>query len=240
MTENPADDSRYTLDEFLKSSAEVNRGQGLFELETERLLELNLDGQAWIKMGAMVAYRGDVKFTREGVLDRGVGNLLKKAVTGEGAALTKAEGSGKVYVADKGKKISIIQLQGEEIVVNGSDLLACDATINYDISLMKKMGAMLAGGLFNVRLQGQGLIAITSHYDPLVLSVTAGQPVYTDPSATVAWSGSLNPEFKTDVSLKTFLGRGSGESIQMAFQGDGFVVVQPYEETIINTQQATG
>ena len=32
------------------------------------------------------------------------------------------------------------------------------------------------------------------------------------------------------MSLKTFLGRGSGESIQMEFQGDGFVVVQPCEE----------
>jgi uncharacterized protein (AIM24 family) len=40
------------------------------------------------------------------------------------------------------------------------------------------------------------------------------------------------PEFKTDVSLKTFLGRGSGESIQMMFNGDGFVVIQPYEEVV--------
>jgi uncharacterized protein (AIM24 family) len=30
--------------------------------------------------------------------------------------------------------------------------------------------------------------------------------------------------------VRTFLGRGSGESIQMLFEGDGFVVVQPYEE----------
>ncbi len=37
-------------------------------------------------------------------------------------------------------------------------------------------------------------------------------------------------EFKTDVSLKTFFGRGSGESIQMEFNGDGFVVIQPSEE----------
>ena len=38
------------------------------------------------------------------------------------------------------------------------------------------------------------------------------------------------PEIKTDISFKTFLGRGSGESIQMKFEGDGFVVIQPYEE----------
>ena len=94
---------------------------------------------------------------------------------------------------------------------------------------------MLAGGLFNVRLQGHGLIAITSHYDPLTLRVTPETPVITDPNATIAWSGNLTPQFRTDVTLKSFFGRGSGESIQMEFNGEGFVVVQPYEE---NTLQA--
>jgi uncharacterized protein (AIM24 family) len=66
-----------------------------------------------------------------------------------------------------------------------------------------------------------------------VLRVTPQRPVFTDPQATVLWSGNLQPEMKTDVSLKTFLGRGSGESFQMMFQGDGFVVVQPYEEIMM-------
>ena len=73
---------------------------------------------------------------------------------------------------------------------------------------------------------------MTTHFEPLTLLVSPGFPVRTDPNATTAWSGSLKPTFKTDVSLKTFLGRGSGESIQMEFEGQGFVVVQPYEETI--------
>lgn len=34
----------------------------------------------------------------------------------------------------------------------------------------------------------------------------------------------------TDISLGTFFGRGSGESVQLKFAGDGWVVVQPYEE----------
>lgn len=50
------------------------------------------------------------------------------------------------------------------------------------------------------------------------------------------WSGNLTPEFKTDVSLKTFFGRGSGESFQMKFDGDGWVVVQPYEEVYLQSQ----
>lgn len=233
-------DNRYSINEFVQQTAQQDLGQGLFELESERILEVNLNGQVWTKTGSMIAYRGGITFTREGILEHGVGKLLKKAVSGEGARLTKAVGSGRVYLADSGKKISILDLAGESIFVNGNDLLSFQDGIDWDIKIMRRVTAMLAGGLFNVRLQGTGLIAITSHYEPLTLMVEPGNPVFTDPNATIAWSGSLTPEFKADVSLKTFLGRGSGESIQMKFEGSGFVVVQPYEEVPLQVGASAG
>jgi len=224
--------ARYTIEEFKNATVEKDRGQGLFELESERLLEVNLDGMVWTKKGAMVAYQGNIKFTREGILEHGIGRFFKKALTGEGTPLTKAEGRGKLYLADFGKKITIVLLNGESVNVNGNDLLAFEPDIEWDIRLLKSIAGLASGGLFNVHLKGSGMIAFTTHYEPLTLRVRPGQPVYTDPNATVAWSGHLTPELKTDVSLKTFFGRGSGESIQMKFDGDGFVVVQPYEEIV--------
>lgn len=229
-------DQRYTIAEFISENRQQDRGQGVFELESARMLEVNLNGRVWTKMGSMVAYLGDIKFTREGMMEHGVGKFLKKAVSGEGAKLTKAEGQGKLYLADAGKKVQILSLQGETIFVNGNDLLAFEDSIKWDISMMRKMSAMMAGGLFNVKLSGQGMVVITSHYEPLVLMVSSQCPVMTDPNATIAWSGSLAPEFKTDISLKTFFGRGSGESIQMRFQGEGFVVIQPFEESSFQPQ----
>jgi uncharacterized protein (AIM24 family) len=221
---------RYSIAQFIRRSAQRDHGHGVFEMESDRLLEINLKGRVWIKTGAMVAYRGEIKFTREGILEHGIGRMLKKAVSGEGARLTKADGQGALYLADVGKKVTILELQGESIFVNGNDLLAFEEQIQWDIRLMRKVAGMMAGGLFNVRLEGHGLIAITTHYDPMTLQVTPGRPVFTDPNATVAWDGSLQPDIKTDISFKTFLGRGSGESIQMRFDGQGFVVIQPYEE----------
>ncbi|WP_230136680.1 AIM24 family protein, partial [Peribacillus frigoritolerans] len=84
----------------------------------------------------------------------------------------------------------------------------------------------------------RGMVAFTSHYEPLTLMVEPGNPVYTDPNATVAWSGELQPEFVTDVSLKSFFGRGSGESVQMKFEGQGFVVVQPFEEVYFGNKES--
>ena len=219
-----------SLAEFVQQTAQQDRGQGLFEMESERLLEVNLNGMIWTKTGSMVAYLGNIRFTREGLLEHGMGTFLKKAFTGEGSRLTKAEGAGKLYLAEAGKKITILRLANEAIFVNGNDVIAFEPTLKFNITMMRKVAAMLSGGLFNIRFEGTGMLAITTHYDPITLRVTPQQPVYTDPNATIAWSGTLVPDFHTDVSLKTFFGRGSGESLQMLFRGDGFVVIQPYEE----------
>lgn len=226
----PQGPERFSLKQFVETTEQRDRGHGLFELESDRFLEVNLDGELWIKTGVMVAYHGAIKFTREGVLEHGLKKLLKRSFTGEGTNLTKANGRGSMYLADSGKKITILKLNNESIFVNGSDLMAFEPVIDWDVRMMRKATAMLAGGLFNVELTGSGMIAITTHFDPITLRVTPDKPIMTDPNATVAWSGNLTPDLKTDVSFKTFLGRGSGESIQMLFKGDGFVVVQPFEE----------
>ena len=240
MEEGGTGMGRYSLTEFVSRTSQADRGEGIFELESERMLEVNLNGQVWTKMGSMVAYKGNIKFTREGILEHGLGRMLKKSFTGEGMRLTKAEGAGSLYLADKGKKVSILQLRDERIFVNGNDLLAFESGIAWDIKLMRRVTAMLAGGLFNVKLEGTGLVAITTHHDPMTLQVSADAPVTTDPNATVAWSGGLVPDFKSDVSLRTLVGRGSGESIQMSFSGEGFVVLQPYEEAYLQNKDSSG
>ncbi len=221
---------RYTLDAFQAHSVQKDKHEGVFELETDRFLEVHLDGMVWTKKGSMVSYLGDINFTREGILEHGLGRFLKKLFTTEGMQLTKAEGRGVLYLADYGKKVTILQLDDDAICFNGNDVLAFEPSLQWDIKMLKSIAGMLSGGLFNVRVEGTGMVAFTSHYDPLTLQVTNKRPVYTDPNATIAWSGNLTPELKTDISLKTFFGRGSGESLQMKFQGDGFVVIQPYEE----------
>ncbi|AGB49170.1 hypothetical protein Metho_0928 [Methanomethylovorans hollandica DSM 15978] len=228
---------RYSIKQFVENTGQKDLGQGNFELERDRLLEVNLDGRVWIKKGTMVAYNGDIRFTREGVLEHGLGKLVKKAVTGEGLSLTKAEGKGKLYLAEMGKKVTILELDGQSIYVNGNDLLAFEETVKWDIKMMKRIAGFMSGGLFNVLLEGKGMVAITTHYDPLTLQVTKDRPVFTDPNATVAWSGNLQPDLRTDISLKTLVGRSSGESLQMAFTGEGFVVIQPYEEVYLATVQ---
>ena len=222
----------YSIDEFIKQTQQDERENDFFELETPRILEVNLKDLVWAKMGSMISYSGQIKFEREKILEHGLGKMFKKALTGEGTPLMKATGNGRLYLADQGKKITIFELNGESISVNGNDLLAFEPSVEWDIKMMRKVAGMMSGGLFNVTLSGHGRVAITSHFEPLTLLVRPGQSVITDPNATVAWSGHLEPEFRTDMSIRTFIGRGSGESVQMEFSGEGFVIVQPFEEGI--------
>jgi len=223
--------TQYSVNEFVQKTAEKEEsGTELFDLENDHVLYVNLNGKVWVKLGSMIAYAGDINFKKQSSLEGGVSKFLKKAVTGEGAHMMSAEGYGNLYLADDGKRIAILKLENEKIYVNGNDVMAFEQTIDWDISMMKGSGSSLTGNLFNMKLQGTGLVAITTHYTPLTLIVTPERPVYTDPNATVAWSGNLRPEIKTDISFKSLTGRGSGEEFQMKFQGEGFVVVQPLEE----------
>ncbi|MEZ6076221.1 MAG: AIM24 family protein [Pirellulaceae bacterium] len=194
---------RYTIEEFIRQTAQDESARIISNWKNDRMLEVNLDSMVWMKAGAMVAYVGQIKFTRRPARTR-IGSLLKRSVTGEGAKLTKAEGRGRLYLADSGKTIKILRLEQESIFVNGSDLLALEPTVKWEIKMMRKLAAVVSGGFFNVKLNGSGLVAITTHFEPITLLVKPGVPVRTDPNATIAWSGNLTPAFKTDVSLKSF------------------------------------
>jgi uncharacterized protein (AIM24 family) len=185
-----------------------------------------------MKVGAMVAYSGSVRFTRESVFEHGIAKMLKKSFTGEGTDLTRATGAGSLYLADHGKMITVYQLRGDTIVVNGNDLFAFENTVSWDITSMKRLAAMWAGGLFNVTLSGSGMVAITTHFDPVRIKVRPGRPVYTDPNATVAWSGTLKPSVKSDISMQTMIGRTSGETFQLCFEGEGDLLIQPFQEGV--------
>ena len=195
-----------------------------FSLQNSKLLKVSLNqitGQA--KVGSMVAYQGDVRFDYQ---SGGLGRLFKKAVTGEGVQLMTATGSGDLFLAQDKRKIMILELNNERMTVNGENILAFETGVDWDIRRVEGAGR-LAGGLFNVVLEGTGKVAVTSDGEPVLLD--ASTPTFADPDSAIAWSGGVRTSVRSDVSFKTFLGRGSGETFQIAFEGSGWVLIQPSE-----------
>src|SRR5262245_17935759 len=202
-------------------------------MQGSKMLKVQLaDETIQAKLGSMVAYQGDVKFEHAG--SGGLKRMAKKAVTGEGTQLMKISGTGEVFLADLAQEIHLIELSGDAVTVNGANLLAFDADIDWDIKKVDGVSGMMGGGLYNTHLQGSGYVAILSDGPPVMIDVD-GEGVFADPQAAITWSEDVKTSVKTDVNLKTFIGRGSGASVQMAFTGKGWVLIQPSEGVVTST-----
>jgi uncharacterized protein (AIM24 family) len=211
-----------TLGEFQETKSEQP-----FALQNSKLLKVSLDKVTiQAQAGSMVAYQGDVSFEHAG--SGGLGRMMKKAVTGEGTTLMKMSGTGEVFLAHTAQEIHLLYLENDAITVNGSNLLAFDAGIDWDIRRVEGVSGFVGGGLFNMALTGTGWVSIVSDGPPVLLN-TGEAPTFADPQAAITWASSVKTGIKTDIKLKNFIGRGSGESVQMSFSGPGWVLVQPSE-----------
>lgn len=203
-----------------------------FTRQNSKMLKIELAaGGVQALRGSMVAYQGEVKFENKG--SGGLGKLVKKARTGEGVDLMYASGSGELFLAHEANDIHILYLENDTVSVNGRNILAFSETIDHDIQRISAGGGMagaLAGGLYNTVLTGTGFVAVMSEGPPVMLDVT-NAPTFGDAQAVVMWSGGVTMQMKVDATggLKSMVRGGSGESLQMAFGGQGFVLVQPSE-----------
>jgi len=210
---------------FEQANLEV-QSQQRFGLQNAQMLRVSLGPEVLAVKGAMVAYQGQVAFNHE--KSGSMGKLLKKVLTSEDMPLMRVSGQGEVFFANEGGFVYLVELDGADgISVNGRNLLAFDAALQWDINRVKRAGIM-AGGLFNTTITGTGTVALCTVGNPVVLDCSQ-QPTYVDVQAAVAWSSQLAPTMVSSMNVSSLLRGGSGEAFQYAFHGPGFVVVQPYE-----------
>lgn len=204
-----------------------NQSVEVFALQNSKMLRSRIQpGRGVIaRKGAMVAYQGNIEFSHKG--SEGLGQMFKKMMSSDDAPLMAVVGDGDVFFAECASDVHLLTLEGDGITVNGANLLAFTEGLSYDIARVKGIG-VLSGGVWNTTVTGQGMVAITTEGQPVVLDCSQ-QPTFTDIQATVAWSTGLVPQIRKSFSAGSLVGRGSGEAFQYAFHGAGFVIVQPSE-----------
>ncbi len=193
-------------------------------LQNPRMLRVALDGEIMARQGAMVAYQGAIDFAFKG---GGVAKFLKRAVTGEGVPLMTCTGRGDLFLADDASEIHVITLDGDSVTVNGRNVLAFETGLKWDIRRVEG-ASLFSGGLFNTVFTGHGRLAVTAFGTPVVLDATEA-PTFVDVQSAIAWSSSLQTSIRRTATAGALIGRGSGEAFQLAFAGQGFVVVQASE-----------
>lgn len=205
----------------------MEQGQlpGHFALQNPKMLRIHLNGEALAKQGSMVAFQGQMEFDYEG--SGSMGKFFKKLMTSEDVSLMRVRGQGLLFVADNADDIHLFYLENEGITVNAANLLAFDPQLTWDIQRVQGAG-IAAGGLFNTTVQGTGWVAITAHGTPVMLDASRA-PTFADAQSAVCWSAGLHVGVNRTFKAGALIGRGSGEAMQLAFQGQGFVLVQASE-----------
>ncbi|WP_250287394.1 MULTISPECIES: AIM24 family protein [unclassified Frankia] len=209
------------------------QSQERFTLQNGKMLKATLGAEGmrefYARKGAMVAYQGGATFDAHW---EGWGRQFRSLFQGgEGLNLMKVSGGGTVFLAYQAQDVHILDLRGDGLSVDGKNVLAFDAGLHWDVVRIDSQVSIAGAGSYQVELSGNGKVAVVTSGAPLVMHVTPQNYYFADADAVVGWSSSLQVSMQAAVtSSSVWRPRGNtGESWQMQFSGDGYVIVQPCE-----------
>ena len=196
------------------------------------LIELNGD-EYTLSSGAMQWHIGNV----EAVADvKGVGDFLGKAIKGsvtkEGSVKPKYRGNGILVLEPTYRHILLEDVSEWEdgMVLDDGLFLACEAKVKQDIVMRSNLSSAVLGneGLFNLKLSGQGIVALESFVprEELVEINLLNDVLKVDGNIAIAWSGGL--QITVEKSTRSLIGSGiSGEGFVNVYRGTGKVLLAP-------------
>ncbi|WP_447040059.1 AIM24 family protein [Streptomyces sp. DSM 118878] len=203
-----------------------------FRLQGSRVLAVDMTGDAVkAKNGSMVAYEGQMAFKKMSGGGEGIRGMVTRRVTGEQMTVMEVKGHGTCWFADRATEINLVDLHGDKLFVEASNLLCADVGLRTGTSFTGLRGASQGNGLFTTTVEGTGRAAIVSAGPAVALRVSREYPLTVDPGAYIAHQGDVRQSFQSGVTFRTFMGEGGGEAFQIRFEGEGLVYVQPSERT---------
>lgn len=196
------------------------------------LLEIN-NNEYTVSAGAMQWTLGNVEISTD---VKGVGDLLSKAIKGaatkESSIKPKYKGKGILMLEPTYKHIMLENLADWEggLVIDDGMFLACESSIKQDIVMRSNIATAAFGGegLFNLKLTGNGTVALESYVprEELLEIKLENDVLKVDGNFAVAWSGNLT--FTVERSTKTLIGSSaSGEGLVNVYRGTGKVLLAP-------------
>ena len=218
------------MNEYYMSKMNVRRRQVV--------IEISHDHSAVIQAGAMQWMGGAVQAT-SGV--KGIGDLfgkaLKGAVTKETDVKPEYVGDGYLVLEPTYKYIILQDISNwgpVGMTIEDGMFLACDARVKRNIVARKTLSSAVLGGegLFNMNLQGNGVVALESNVpeEELIEIELENDELKIDGNMAMCWSSNL--DFTVERTTKTLVGSAvSGEGLVNVYRGTGRVLMSPVAPT---------
>lgn len=161
-----------------------------------------------------------------------LGKAIRGSVTGESAVKPEYSGNGVLVLEPTYKHILLEDLSSwnNSIVLEDGMFLACHSSVKQKLVARSNISSALAGGegLFNLALQGEGVIVLESNCprEELIEVILENDVLKIDGSMAIAWSSTLN--FTVERSTKSLIGSAaSGEGLVNVYRGTGKVLLAP-------------
>lgn len=165
-----------------------------------------------------------------------MGGFLKSALTKEKAVRPRYRGTGTIFLEPTFGHCNILELSGEQWILDKGAFLACDTGVQIDMYTNKSLTGLFGGeGFFQTSVCGYGKVFYFSR-GPLEAINLRGETLVVDGSFAVARTASL--EYRVEKAVKKLFGSfTSGEGLVNTFTGTGTVMIAPVPNrflTLIN------
>ena len=193
--------------------SQLRRRDDSFRYLENNLIEVTFSGKIFIKQGTIYSYSGNLTFWVKPQREQGAPPLVI------------VSGTGRLLLTDREREITVLQVNGEEIFVEPSHLLACQETLTPRYASIEREGAPQPR-MHVLAIAGTGLIALSVQTKPLVLTVTPGYPVNVSSADVISWSGDLTPTIVEDEALAELMSPHSRPSLNVRLEGSGKVMME--------------
>ncbi|HEY1338752.1 MAG TPA: TIGR00266 family protein [Bryobacteraceae bacterium] len=156
---------------------------------------------------------------------------LRRTVTGESLFLTyfRADGAGEVgFAGNYPGRIQVFDLPaGRSILAQRDSFLFAQPTVQFNIALVKKIGAGFFGGegFILEKFTGPGTVFIHGGGDFVEFDLQAGQTIQVDTGCIVAFDETVDYDIQFAGGIKTALFGGEGLFLA-TLTGPGRIVIQ--------------
>jgi uncharacterized protein (AIM24 family) len=174
--------------------------------------------------GALFYFLGDIRMESQGT--GGVGGFFKSLATGETVVRPSYTGTGELYLEPSFEGYHILNLQGDEWVMDTGSYWASEGSVQVDAKRNKLLTGLFGGeGLFQTTAKGQGQVVMKTP-GPIEVVHLRNDRLVVDGTFAVARSATLN--YTVTKATKSLLGSlTSGEGFVNTYEGTGTVLLAP-------------
>ncbi|MBD2359950.1 AIM24 family protein [Anabaena minutissima FACHB-250] len=196
----------------------------IIERESLRLVKVTLQNETVrTESGAMYYMRGNITMQSKAP---SAGGFLKSLATGENIFRPTYTGTGELYLEPSLSGYHILELDGNEWILDSGAYWASDGNIEVGIERNKLVSGLIGGeGLFQTKVKGRGTVVMVAQ-GPVEVVNLRNERLVVDGNFAIARTNTIN--YRVDKATKSLLGSmTSGEFLVNTFEGTGTVLLAP-------------